>query len=96
MRARGRIILWPIYFDTEYSWREGRRIPKKLAIRNVKAEELLKAAEDLNLDPILNPGLAYSKFHWKKIGNISVKKSSPKTQILNDIALRIRYNRGTR
>ncbi|NQT08800.1 signal recognition particle protein Srp19, partial [Candidatus Bathyarchaeota archaeon] len=58
MRKKGKLVFWPAYFDSEFSWAEGRRVPKKLALRGVKADEVFKAAEDLDLSPLLEPGAA--------------------------------------
>ena len=96
MRKKGKQILWPAYFDTSYSWGEGRRIPKKLAIRNVNSDEVFEAASDLGLNPVLNPGAAFSKKPWEKTGHIVVDKNTPKSVTLKEIAVKIRGNRASR
>lgn len=96
MRKKGKQILWPAYFDTSYSWGKGRRIPKKLAIRNVNSDEVFEAASDLGLNPVLNPGAAFSKKPWEKTGHIVVDKKTPKSVTLKEIAVKIRGNRASR
>lgn len=93
MREKGKLVLWPAYFDSDYSWRQGRRVSKKLALRGIKSEEVFKAANDLGLDPVLNSGAAYSKRPWLKTGFVLVNRVGAKTGVLRDIALRIRANR---
>jgi signal recognition particle subunit SRP19 len=93
LRKKGKLILWPAYFDTDRSWSQGRRVSKKLAIRGIKAEEILKAASDLGLNPVLNSGAAFSKHPWLKTGAVMVDKVGPKTEVLKDLAQRIRRNR---
>ncbi len=66
---------------------------KQMALRGVKVEEVLQATEDLVLDPILDPGEAYSKHPWLKTGSVHVDKTGPKTAVLKDITLQIRRNR---
>lgn len=66
---------------------------KKLAVRGVDAEEIAKAANDLGLNPVLNPGAALPKRPWLKTGSVMVDKAGPKTEILKDLAERIRRNR---
>ena len=90
MRGRGKIRLWPAYFDASYTWGEGRRIPKSLASRSPKVEELEKAAQILGLNPILEPGAAYSKYPWRRTGVLLVDKKGSKTQVLREIAKKLR------
>jgi len=96
LRKKGKQIFWPAYFDTSNSWGEGRRIPKKLAIRNVSSEEVFEAASDLGLNPVLNPGAAFSKKPWEKTGHVVVDKKAPKSEALKEIAAKIRANRASR
>jgi len=93
LRVKGKIILWPAYFDNAYTWGEGRRIPKGLALRGVKSEEIYKAAEDLGLNPDMRPGMAFPKYHWRKTGSVLVEKTGPKSEVLKELARRIRTNR---
>ena len=96
MRRKGKLYLWPSYFDTDLSWRQGRRVPKKLSLRGVNSEEVLRAANDLRLNPVLEPGAAFPKRPWFKTGLIMVDKGGPKTEILRDLAEKIRQNRASR
>jgi signal recognition particle subunit SRP19 len=93
LRRKGRLTLWPAYFDNFYSRRQGRRVPKQMALRGVKVEEILQATEDLVLNPILSPREAYSKHPWLKTGSVHVDKTGPKTAVLKDLAQQIRKNR---
>lgn len=93
MRIKGKIILWPTYFDTDYTWGQGRRIPKRLALRGVKSEEIYKAAEDLGLNPDMKPGMAFPKYPWLKTGSVLIEKTGPKSEVLKELARRIRTNR---
>ena len=90
VRGRGKIRLWPAYFDASYTWGEGRRIPISLASRSPKVEELEKAAQILGLNPILEPGAAYSKYPWRRTGVVLVDKKGSKTQVLREIAKKLR------
>ena len=93
MRKKGKLVFWPAYFDSEFSWTEGRRVPKILALRGVKADEVLKAAEDLDLRPLLEPGAAHPKRPWLRSGLILVDKTGAKSDLLKKTAQRIRLNR---
>ncbi len=96
MRRKGKLYLWPSYFDTDLSWRQGRRVPKKLSLRGVNSEEIHKAANDLGLNPVLVPGATFSKRPWLKTGLIMVDKGGTKTETLRELAEKIRHNRASR
>ena len=93
MRNKGKLVFWPAYFDTGLSWGEGRKVPKNLSLRGVKAEEIFKAAEQLDLDPAMNENAAFSKTSWRKNGVVFVKKTGKKSDIMKDIARKMRQNR---
>ncbi|MCW3988913.1 MAG: hypothetical protein NWE88_02425 [Candidatus Bathyarchaeota archaeon] len=96
MRTKGRLVFWPAYFESENTRGKGRRVPKGLALRGVKVDELYKAAEDLELNPELKPGAAFSKKPWDRTGSIIVDKAKSKTLITAELASRIRSNRSKR
>ena len=96
MRRKGRLVFWPAYFDSENTRGDGRRVPKGKAVRGVKVDELFKAADDLELNPELKPGTAFSKKPWDRTGSIIVDKAKSKTLIMAELASRIRSNRSKR
>ena len=90
MRGKGKLRIWPAYFDVRYSRGEGRRVPRDKAIREPKIEDIEKAALKLGLKPILQPGTAYSKYPWRKTGVLLVDKKGSKTKVINMIAEELR------
>ena len=96
MRKKGRLVFWPAYFDSENTRGDGRRVSKGLALRGVKVDELYRAAEDLELNPELKPGTAFSKKPWDRTGSVIVDKAKSKTLITAELAARIRSNRSKR
>ena len=86
MRGKGKLRIWPAYFDVRYSRGEGRRVPRDKATRDPKAEDIEIVAQKLGLTPILQLGKAYSKQPWKHTGVILVDKKGSKTEIINKIA----------
>ena len=86
MRGKGKLRIWPAYFDVGYSRGEGRRVPRDKATRAPKAEDIETVAKKLGLNPILQLGKAYSKQPWKNTGVILVDKKGSKTEIINKIA----------
>ena len=86
LRGKGKLRIWPAYFDIRYSRREGRRVARDKATRDPKAEDIEKVAQKLGLNPITQPGKSYSKRPWKQTGVILVDKKGTKTEIINKIA----------
>jgi hypothetical protein len=70
--------VYPIYFDASRSYKEGRRVPLKYAIKNPMAQQLAEATTSLNIQSIFEviQGLHRSlivlslKKHIQKIGLI--------------------------
>lgn len=93
MRGKGKLVLWPAYFDASYTWRQGRRVPKTLALRGVKAEDIFQAALDFGLNPVLQAGAVHPRHPWRKGGAVLIDKLDSKTRAIKDLARRIRENR---
>lgn len=96
MRRREKQILWPAYFDVDHSRKTCRRVPKKLALRGVKVEEIFQAAVDLALNPELLTGAAHPRRPWRREGAVLVDKRGPKTRVMRDLARRIREKRSSK
>lgn len=86
MRGKGKLRIWPAYFDVRYSRGKGRRVPRDKATRDPKVEDIETVAKKLGLNPILQPGKSYSKQPWKNTGVVLVDKKGSKTEIINNIA----------
>ena len=90
LRGKGKIRIWPVYFDIRYSRKEGRRVSRKNAIRDPKIEDIEKATMKLGLKPILKSGAAYSKHPWRKTGVVLVDKKGSKTEVIRMISQELR------
>jgi len=85
---RDRIIVYPCYLDSNKSESQGRKIPKSLAIPSPKIDEIFRAAQDLNLDPVVEEK-AHPAWWWEEASRVSVKKVGPKRKTLMMIARKI-------
>ncbi len=85
-------VLWPIYFDRRKTKKDGRRVAKDIAVPNASADEIVKAAKKIGLNPI-KENKAYPGRWWKKEGRVLVEKSDKKTKILKDIAMEMSKSR---
>jgi signal recognition particle subunit SRP19 len=80
------IVLWPVYFDSSVTWGEGRRLPKSMAIRAPKTEDIVKAAVSAGIKAELQPSVAYPRYPWIKTGCVLVETNEPKAKIIKLIA----------
>lgn len=89
MRTKGMIILWPVYFDSAITWGEGRRVPKSMAIRAPKTEDIIKAAVSAGLKVELQPTVAHPRYPWIKTGYVLVEAKESKAKIMKLIASKL-------
>jgi len=80
-----RIVIYPAYFDANLSRREGRRIPKHLAISNPRLEDIVEICRKLGLNPEVEADKVYPRNIFSK-GRIIVDKRGSKIKTLFLIA----------
>ncbi len=88
-----KIIVYPQYIDSTKSRSEGRRIPREEAVARPRIEEIIRAAEELGLNPILEEEASYPREWWIS-GRVAVDKIGSKIRTLKMIARKIRELRG--
>ncbi len=81
---RDKWVIWPIYFDSEASRKDGRKIAKEIAVRNPTIDEIFQAARKLGLNP-LKEEKAHPKRWWRKEGRLLVEKKGRKIDVLKSI-----------
>ena len=86
MRSNGKIVLWPVYFDAASTWDGGRRVPKVLAMRAPRTEDLVKAAVEAGFKAELQPGAAHPSKPWFKTGYVLVDAKGPKAKVIRLVA----------
>ncbi|MGQ9530519.1 MAG: signal recognition particle subunit SRP19/SEC65 family protein [Candidatus Bathycorpusculaceae bacterium] len=86
MRKQEKIIVWPVYFDSTKTRRDGRRVSKSLAVPSPKILEIKEAAEKIGLEHEVVPDCGYPKMPWLKTGMLLVRKREAKAQIIKKIA----------
>ncbi len=86
MRKQEKAIIWPTYFDSAKTRKQGRRVPKNLAVSTPKIEELQTAAARLGLKNEVVPQVGFPKSPWVKTGSIFIEKKSAKEQIIRNLA----------
>jgi len=86
VRKQDKAIIWPAYFDLTKTRKEGRRVPKSLAVQHPKIDEVKMAVERLGLEHELAPEAGYPKTPWLKTGRIMVEKIGSKEKVIVKIA----------
>jgi len=86
MRKQDKAIIWPAYFDLARTRKEGRRVPKSLAVQSPKIVEIKEAVEKLGLRHEIAMESGYPKTPWVKTGMMMVEKQGSKEQIIRKIA----------
>jgi signal recognition particle subunit SRP19 len=86
MRKQDKIIIWPAYFDQTKTRKNGRRVPKSLAVQHPKIVEVKMAVERLGLKHEVTPEAGYPKTPWLKNGMIMVEKKGSKERVIRKIA----------
>jgi signal recognition particle subunit SRP19 len=95
MRKLDKAIIWPIYFDSSKSRKEGRRVPKNLAVQSPKIDELKQAADKLGLKNEVNLDAHFSKMPWIKTGMLLIEKKEAKEKIIQKIAKQLMKIKGS-
>ena len=86
MRKQDKAIIWPAYFDRTKTRKNGRRVPKNLAVQSPTIVDLEDAARKLGLKNEVVATSGYPKTPWQKTGSILVEKKVPKEQIIKKLA----------
>ncbi len=86
MLPREGYVLWPSYFNKKIPKRLGRRVPKKLAVSNPTAKDILKAAKNLGFEGHIEKG-SYPRLWWLHEGKIIIKAEGlNKNELIRRIA----------
>ncbi len=86
-KSEGKVIVWPVYFDSRLPRSLGRKVPKSLAVENPKVDEIAEIAHELGLEPEIIRGKRYPSVWWEEYGGyVLVKKVTGKYQLLKLIA----------
>jgi signal recognition particle subunit SRP19 len=86
MRKLDKAIIWPVYFDSSKTRKEGRRVPKNLAAQSPKILELKEAVDRLGLKNEVNLEAHFPKMPWAKTGMLLVEKKEAKEKIIQKVA----------
>jgi signal recognition particle subunit SRP19 len=86
MRKLDKAIIWPVYFDVSKTRKNGRRVPKSLAVQSLKIDEIKMAVDQLGLKNEVRAEAHFSRLPWVKTGMLLVEKKEAKQKVMLKIA----------
>ena len=86
MRKLDKAIIWPVYFDCNKTRKDGRRIPKNMAVQSPKILEIKEAADKLGLQNEVNLEAHFPRMPWAKSGMLLVEKNEAKEKVIQKLA----------
>jgi len=90
MPERDHHVLWTCYFDARCTRAMGRRVPRRLATKDVSVEELSRACKQLGLSPRIEEGARHPRTWWMMEGRVLVERRMPKQRLIREVARRIK------
>ncbi len=81
-------VIWTFNIDRRKSRSEGRKIPRRFSVPNVKLAELVEACKELGIECEAEEK-KYPKCWWEDGGRVIVPKTGSKTQLMIKIAQKI-------
>lgn len=86
MKRKDFVIIWPQYFDRNFSRAKGRRVPLKYAVTNPSLNDLIKAASTLRFSFEVDRDARYPACWWVESGRLLIKKTASKAEIIKKIS----------
>jgi signal recognition particle subunit SRP19 len=93
MKLRDKKVIWPSNLSKDVSRRDGRKIPKRVAVKSVTIDEINTAAQSLGLRVELFPKKSIPSNPWSNEGYVTVNYDGPKQELLILLAENIIENR---
>jgi len=85
-RKENLLVVYPEYFDSTLSRREGRRVPKEQARENPTLGDIEKAATAAGFELRAEPKSAFPPRWFERRGRLLVKKKASKEKTIRSIA----------
>ncbi len=80
------VILWPIYFDKNKSWSEGRRVAKSIAVEKPSLRDLETAIKSLKYECVVEKNKKHPASWFEYQGRILVYTDEKKSTIIRKVA----------
>jgi signal recognition particle subunit SRP19 len=80
-----RLVIWPIYFNSNATKKVGRKLRKELCVADPKVEEIYTVCKKLGLSPEMQDEKVHPTSEGSGKGRVMVRRAKKKTSVLNDI-----------
>jgi signal recognition particle subunit SRP19 len=93
MPATDKLVIWPLYFDSDRSRSQGRMVPSSDGISNPTLDEVVAGAIRSGFDPEVEREKRHPKTWHECAGRILLPKKEPKSMVLKRIAKNLKGKR---
>ena len=94
MREKG-IVLWTVYFDSQLTRKEGRRLPLKLCVRAPALDEIEVACKAAGLRVKMAKSARHPRCWWRESGYVMLDEmGGGKRDVLKLVANKLKEMRG--
>lgn len=94
MPEKDKLVVWPIYFDSTRSRRDGRMVSAQEGIKEPTLDAIITAAQKAGLKPEIEREKRHPKTWHESSGRILIPKKGPKSAILKRIARSLKGKKG--
>lgn len=81
-------VIWVANLDAKKTRAEGRKIAKRLAVPNIKLQEIAQACKELGLNFKVE-NKKYPRSWWEEGGRVVIEGNAKKTKLMLEIAGKI-------
>ena len=86
MPEKDKLVVWPIYFDSTRSRRDGRMVSAHEGVKEPTLDDIITAALKAGLKPEIEREKRHPKTWHESSGRILIPKKGPKSAALKKIA----------
>jgi len=83
-------VIWPPNIDALKTKKAGRIISRNDAVKSPTIDEIEKAAQELGLNPIIEPSKSYPRTWWEKSGRVLVDNTVSRHETAKIISQKIK------
>ncbi len=94
MPDKDKLVIWPIYFDSTRSRRDGRMVSVQEGIKEPSLENVIAAAQKAGFKPEIEKEKRHPKTWYESSGRILIPKKGPKSAALKRIARSLKGKKG--
>jgi len=88
-RDDGKFVLWPVYFDAKAS-RPWRRVARDIAVPDVRADEVARAAQALRMRVVLERDVTHPGRSREHGGRVLVDARGTKTVLVRQVGEKVK------